>query len=325
MNKKALTVILILVGFIVLTIGGTSLLRSEKVTTIQGEVELTESKISSKLPGRIENMKVKEGDKVSKNDFLYAITTPEIDAKMAQVQAVRQAAKAQKQKADVGARKQTIGSAKNLWNKAEAGREFAQKSYNRVENLYKEGVVPQQKLDEVKAQLEVANANANAAKLQYEMAVEGAQKEDKMAATALVAQADGAVKEVESYLAEASQYAPFDGEISKIIAQNGELVGTGLPVITVVDIENPWFVFNVKETLLPKMKQGDKVMVYVPALDKDIEIEITSIAVQADYATWTATRSIGTFDVRTFEVKAYPTQKTSELRAGMTCVFTLDK
>ena len=189
-------------------------------------------------------------------------------------------------------------SAYNLWQKAQYGVGYAQKSFDRIENLYKDNVVPEQKRDEVKVKLDVAIENEKIARDQYQLAKAGAQKEDKMAANALVQRAQGAVDEVESYLADASQYAPYTGEISKIIAQNGELSSTGYPIITMMDIEKAWVAFNVKETLLPQIKIGKEISVNVPAIGKSVKLKIHSIAVQADYATWLSTDARGGFDIR---------------------------
>ena len=157
------------------------------------------------------------------------------------------------------------------------------------------------------------------------MALEGAQKEDKVAAEALVQRAQGAVNEVESYLSDAFQYAPINGEISGIISEPGELISTGYPVVTIIDIDNAWVAFNVKENLLPLMPKGKKFNVYVPALDKDIELAVHSTSVQAEYATWTSTRAKGGFDIRTFEVKTYPTTPNSGIRPGMTVVYEFEE
>ncbi len=323
MNKKVIAIVAIICAVALIVIMGTGALRGEQIQTIQGEVEVSVSKVSSKLAGRVDSLSVREGDMVTKGAFLFSIATPEVDAKLKQAQAAKSAASAQSQKADAGARSQMIESAKNLWHQAQAGAELASKSLARVQNLYNEGVVAEQQLDEIKMKYEVAQGNVKIAKAQYDMAVEGAQKEDILAARALVERADGAVMEVESYLSDAAQYAPFSGEISTIVAHRGELVSTGFPVITIADTQDPWVSFNVKETLLPQMPKGKIIEVYVPALDRTVEIQIQSMAVQAEYATWTATRSKGSFDIRTFELKAYPTKPNSGLRAGMTVVFEL--
>ena len=166
-------------------------------TLIQGEVEVKSIKISSKLAGRIEQMDVKEGQQVKKGELLFVLSTPEVEAKLRQAEAARNAAGAQSAKASRGARIQEIEGALNMWKKAQAGVELAQKSFDRVKNLYESGVVPAQKYDEALANLKAMQTTESAAKAQYDMAVEGARREDREAAAALVDQASGAVSEVE--------------------------------------------------------------------------------------------------------------------------------
>lgn len=292
---------------------------------IQGTVECTTYKASSKVPGRIDAMKVAEGDRVEKGQLLYVLSTPELDAKLAQAEAVKSAAAALDAAAVAGARIQQIEAALNMWEKAQAGLELARKTYERVKNLYDQGVVPTQKLDEATANYEAMKATAQAAKAQYDMAADGARKEDKAAAAARVRQAEGAVSEVESYIGDAMVYSPVTGEVSTIVAQQGELVGSGYPVVAILDMSDLWVTFNVKETLLPKIKVGTRMTAYVPALDRDVELEVSYIAVQADFATWAATRTQGGFDIRTFAVKARPTGDAGQLRPGMSVLVDWDK
>lgn len=292
---------------------------------IQGTVECTTYKASSKVPGRIDAMKVAEGDRVEKGQLLYVLSTPELDAKLAQAEAVKSAAAALDAAAVAGARIQQIEAALNMWEKAQAGLELARKTYERVKNLYDQGVVPTQKLDEATANYEAMKATAQAAKAQYDMAADGARKEDKEAAAARVRQAEGAVSEVESYIGDAMVYSPVTGEVSTIVAQQGELVGSGYPVVAILDMSDLWVTFNVKETLLPKIKVGTRMMAYVPALNRDVELEVNYIAVQADFATWAATRTQGGFDIRTFAVKARPTGDAGQLRPGMSVLVDWDK
>lgn len=292
---------------------------------IQGTVECTTYKASSKVPGRIDAMKVAEGDRVEKGQLLYVLSTPELDAKLAQAEAVKSAAAALDAAAVAGARIQQIEAALNMWEKAQAGLELARKTYERVKNLYDQGVVPTQKLDEATANYEAMKATAQAAKAQYDMAADGARKEDKEAAAARVRQAEGAVSEVESYIGDAMVYSPVAGEVSTIVAQQGELVGSGYPVVAILDMSDLWVTFNIKETLLPKIKVGTRMTAYVPALDRDVELEVSYIAVQADFATWAATRTQGGFDIRTFAVKARPTGDAGQLRPGMSVLVDWDK
>lgn len=317
-------IIAVVVIIAVVALVGWYLKRSEP-TIIQGTVECTTYKASSKIAGRIEEMKVEQGDHVTKGQLLYVLSTPELDAKLRQAEAVKSAATALDQKALAGARVQQIEAALNMWQKAQAGKELAQKTYDRVKALYDKGVVPEQKFDEADANYRAMVATEMAAKAQYDFAVAGASKEDKDAAAAQVQQAEGVVSEVESYISDAMVYAPVDGEVSTIIAEQGELVGTGYPVVAILDTTDTWVTFNIKETLLPKITVGMKMTAYVPALDRNVELEVTYISVQADFATWSATRTQGSFDIRTFAVKARPVTDVENIRPGMSVLVNWDE
>lgn len=294
-------------------------------TLLQGTVECTTYKASSKIPGRIAEMKVEEGDSVEKGQLLYVLSTPELDAKLRQAEAVKSAASALDQAAIAGARKQQIEAALNMWQKAQAGLELARKTYERVKSLYEQGVLPAQKLDEATANFHAMEATAQAAKAQYDMAADGARKEDKEAAAARVRQAEGAVSEVESYISDAMIYSPVTGEVSTIVAEQGELVGSGYPVVAILDMSDVWATFNIKETLMPRIRMGTRMRGYVPALDRTLDFRVSYIAPQADFATWAATRTQGGFDIRTFAVKVKPEGDATGLRPGMSVLVDWDK
>ena len=191
-----------------------------------------------------------------------------------------------------------------------------------MKNLHDEGVVPAQKLDEATAQRDAAVATEQAAKSQYQMAVNGAQREDKLAAQAQVARARGAVNEVSSYMRETLLTASADGEVSEIFPKVGELVGTGAPIMNVSMMDDLWVTFNVREDLLKGLKMGAEVEAFVPALEnKEIRLKVYNLKDQGSYAVWKATKSTGQFDLKTFEVKARPTQAVDGLRPGMTVVI----
>lgn len=324
MKSRLFAITLIIIASItIFSFVGWFILKPEPVL-MQGEVAARSVKVSSQMAGRIDSLMVRQGDVVNKGDFLYRIKSNTVRAKLTQAEAVKRAAAAQSTKVDNGLRKQMIDQAYEMWQKSLVGLDLAEKTYARVKNLYTSGVVPAQKLDEVEAQYKAAKATVVVAEAQYSMAREGAQWEDKAAAAALVAQAGGAVAEVESYLDDAAQYAPVSGEISSVISQCDELVGAGYPVITIVDLSDNWIVFNLKETLLPKIQKGKRLSGYVPALDMSVEMEVSFIAAEASYATWAATRTSGEFDVRTFEVQCRPLVPLEGLRPGMSVTVDYD-
>ena len=293
-----------------------------KAMTIQGEAEATEYRVSGKVPGRVEEIFVREGSMVHKGDTLVLIDSPEVRAKLAQAKAARDAALAQSRKAVNGARQEQITGAYQLWQQATVQEDVLRKSFERIQNLYDQKVISSQKYDEVKAKYDAAVSQTLAAKSQYEMAVNGARQEDKDAALALVHQADGAIQEVEGYLSELYLTAPSDGIISSVYPKAGELVGQGAPVMTVTDLSDVWFTFNIREDYLHGMKTGDRITLSIPALDgKKCEAVVNYIAVRDSYATWKATKEIGQYDAKTFEVRAVPTESVEGLLPGMTVIL----
>jgi len=288
---------------------------------IQGQAEANEYRVSSKVPGRIMEIRVKEGQRVKAGDTLAILEAPDIEAKLAQAKAVRNAASAQNAKAQKGAREEEIQGAYELWQKAKAGLEIMEKSYNRVENLFKEGVVSEQKRDEVKAQYDAAAATEKAAKSQYTMAKNGAESETKAMAAAQVKQADGVVAEVNAYIDETILTASIDGEVSEIFPMLGELVGTGAPIMNIAVINDLWATFNVREDLLRDLKMDAVVESYIPALDCKTNLKINYMKDLGSYATWKATKATGQYDLKTFEVRAVPTAYVEGLRPGMSILI----
>ncbi len=292
-----------------------------KPLVIQGEAEASEYRVSGKVPGRIEEMYVKEGQTVHKGDTVAFIDSPEVRAKLAQANAARSAASAQSMKAQNGARSEQIQGAYQLWQQAIVQEDVMKKSLDRVQRLFDQKVIAAQKYDETKAKYDASVAQTKAAKSQYDMAVNGARSEDKAAARALVDQANGAVMEVESYLGELYLVSPADGIISSIYPKVGELVGQGSPVASVIDLSDVWFTFNVREDYLHGMKQGDNITVIIPALDwKEVSATINYVAVRESYATWKATKETGMYDAKTFEVRAVPDAAVEGLRPGMSAI-----
>ena len=293
-----------------------------KEIVIQGEAEATEYRVSGKVPGRIEEFRGEEGQLVRKGDTLVVIDSPEIRSKIAEASAARAAALAQKEKAYNGARQEQITGAYEMWQKALVGEEVMRKSYERMVKLHNEKVVSDQKFDEVKAQYDAASATARAAKSQYDMAVKGARQEDKDAAVALVERANAAVDLVNSYREEIVLTSPADGIISARYPKVGELVGQGSPIMTIQDLDDVWFTFNIREDRLEGMQSGDKLQLTVPALNNaSVSATVYYVAVRESYATWRATKEIGEFDTRTFEVRARPDAPVKGLRPGMSVIL----
>ena len=310
-----------LVIIIAVVAGAGLLLLENQDEIIQGQAEAEEYRISSKVPGRILHFYVQEGDHVKAGDTLAILEAPEVQAKLSQAEAAQQAAQALENKAKKGARMEQIQAAYEMWQKAKAGLEIAEKSYNRLNRLYEEGVMSAQKRDEAYANYKAMQATEKAAKAQYDLAKNGAQQEDKAAAAAQVMRAEGAVAEVNSYIKETVLIAQMDGEVSEIFPKRGELVGTGAPIMNIAMLQNMWATFNVREDLLKDLNVGKVFEAYLPAFDRNIKLKVSSMKDMGSYAAWKATKTTGQFDLKTFEVKALPIEKIEGLRPGMSVII----
>lgn len=325
MNKEKegsllLGLVALLAVVIVVALVGVFALQPEE-TLIQGESEATEYRVSGKVPGRIEMFLYEEGDQVHKGDTLVIIYSPEVEAKKEQALAARDMAEAVNQKAKNGAQREQITGAYELYQKAKAGEEIYRKSYERVQRLYDKGVVSAQKRDEVEAQYKAATATVRAARSQYDMALSGARVEDKAAAEAQVARVDAILKEVAAAEAERYLLSPCDGEVSELFPKVGELVGQGSPVMAIVDLNDVWFTFSVREDMLSRFAVGSVIEVRVPALGETrYPLTVTHIKAMGTYATWRSTKQNGGYDVRTFDVKCRPLAQIPNLRPGMTAL-----
>ena len=290
---------------------------------IQGQAEATDYRLSSKIPARVLEIRVKKGDMVKKGDTLVILDAPDIEAKLSQAQAAYQAARALETKAINGARNEQIQGAYATWQKAIAGKEVAEKTYNRINRLFEKGVMAEQKRDEAYASYQAAVATEKAARSQYDMAKNGTRHEDVSAARAQVERAQGAITEVSSYISETALMATADGVVTDIFPEPGELVGSGAPIMNVSVTDDIWFTFNVREDMLPGLTVGTELDVYVPAFDKTVKVRIARIKDVGSFATWKATKALGKYDLKTFEVEAVPVNpaELKGLRAGMSAVF----
>ena len=321
-NSKAIKSAVNILIIAILVLIGIWFISKPKAIILQGRIEAKEIYLSSKLPTRLKSIEVREGTSVTKGQLLATLESPEIDAKELQAFAAKDAANAQKNKATNGARKEEIIAYKSLYEKATAGANVMLKSYERIENLFKDGVVSEQKKDEAFAKKEAALNDQIAAYNKYQIALKGARSEDIDAASALVRKAEGAITELESYKSERYIISPINAEVLNFLPEEGELIGAGYPVAHLVDLSKSYAIVNVKETALFNFKKASTFKATIPALkNKEITFEIYYVAALGDYATWNATKSTGDFDIRTFEIKATPVTPESELRPGMSLLI----
>jgi HlyD family secretion protein len=290
---------------------------------MQGEADATKVDVAAKVAGRVASIAVKEGDAVRKGDPVATIDSPEIRARLDQVEAAKAGAVAQREKADRGAREEEIRAARSQWDRARHAADLAQVTFGRLDRLARDGVVPNQRRDEAEAQWKTSRDAAEAAKAVYDMAVAGARREDRDTAAAIVSRATGAVDEVKAFLDETKVAAPAAGEVYRRNVEPGEIVPAGFPIVTLVDLSDVWVVFQVREDRLEKLKMGTTVPARFPALGKEeVPLTISFVAPQGDFATWRATSAQGGFDLKTFEVRARPARPVPGLRPGMSAVLT---
>ena len=293
-----------------------------KPVRMQGQIEAQQYNISSKISGRIDKVKVKKGDIVEKGQLIFTILSPEIEAKLMQAQAGKDAAEALAEEAYSGARKEEIEAARDKWQQAKSAADLMEKTFERIDNLYEAGVVAEQKRDEAETKLEGARFAENGALQMYKMAEDGAREEVKKAATGKARMAAGAVTEVEVYAADMIIESWHSGEVSQILLQTGEIAPQGFPVVTIIDMKDAWAVFHVREDRLADYKKGSEFAATIPALgNTSYRFKVDHVAVMGDFATWRATDGDKGFDMRTFELEARPVESIEGLRAGMSVLI----
>jgi len=291
---------------------------------LQGQIEAREYSVSSKLPGRIGHVLVRRGDPVTAGQTVFTLTSPEIEAKLQQAEAGKTAAGALAREAQNGARPQQVRAAREQWLKAKAAADLLEKTYLRIQSLFEDGVLPEQKRDEIYTKWQAALHTEKAAREMYEMAAEGAREEIKEAARAKESMAAAMVREVEAFADETTVRSYHDGEVSQVLLRAGELAPSGFPVVTVVDMNDAWAVLQIREDLLERFAKGSEFDARIPALgERSYRFRVTYLSVMGDFATWRPTDTSTGFDVRTFEIEARPVDPIEGLRVGMSVLVDL--
>jgi len=325
MNHKLLTLIGVLLFSLLMWVSFTFYKAYQpQAIVLQGEIDAQSYNISSKLPGRVSEVYVKKGDMVDVGDVVFTISSPEVEAKLAQAKAAEDAAGAEKKQAETGARKQEIQAAYDTWQKAKAAEALMRTTYERIDRLFKEGVVAEQKKDEMYTKYKAAKYDSSAAKQIFIMTKEGARVEVKEAASAQERVYKAKVDEVNAFVKETTQHSFHRGEVSQVLIHSGELSPTGFPIVSIIDIEDVWAKFSVREDYLKSFQKGKVFKVKIPALGEKIyDFKVSNIAVMGDYATWRATESGKGFDMKSFEVELRPMNPIPNLRVGMSVLLEL--
>lgn len=291
---------------------------------LQGQIEAQQYSVSSKVAGRIDEVLVKKGDQLARGQLAFTLASPEIEAKLSQAKAGQAAAGAMAEEADKGARVQQIAAAKDQWQQAKAAALLHGKTYERIASLHRDGVMSLQKRDEAWTTWQAAKYSEGMAWQQYQMALEGAREETKIAAREQAKMAAGGVAEVEAYLADTRIASPHEGEVAQVLLRSGELAPQGFPVVTLLDMKDAWAQFHIREDLLPRFPLGTEFDARIPGLgDQTVRFKVTHVAVMGDFATWRATDTRQGFDMKSFQVEARPLQPVDGLRVGMSVLVEL--
>ena len=285
---------------------------------VQGEVDATRLDLAARVDGRVAEIPVVRGQNVDAGAILVRIDNPETLAKNEQALAAKVVAEAQRANINAGTRAEVIAARKAAMERAQAGVILAQKTYDRVNQLAASGNAPQARLDQMTDSLHESQRAADQAKSAYEQAVNGYTREEHEIAEANVGKALADIKAVQSIIDQMVVYAPLASQVYQRNVEPGEYVSPGVPLVTLVDLNDMWVHFDLREDLVRTLKVGDRFNVRIPALaDRRITVEVKLIATKGEYASWRATRATGDFDLRTFSIRAYPVEKVPELRPGM--------
>jgi HlyD family secretion protein len=285
---------------------------------VQGEVDATRFDIAARVDGRVGEIPVARGQNVAANAVLVRIDNPETIAKHEQAVAAKVVADAQLANINVGTRAEVIAARKAALERAQAGLVLAQKTYERVRVLAEQANAPQARLDQATDSLHQAERAVDQTRSAHEQAVNGYTREEREIAAANVGKALADIKAVQSIIDQMVVYAPVASQVYQRNVEPGEYVSPGVPLVTLVDLNDLWVHFDLREDLVKTIKVGDRFDVRIPALaDRRITVEVKLIATKGEYASWRATRATGDFDLRTFSIRAYPVEKVPELRPGM--------
>ncbi len=310
----------VIVGLVVAAIGGLSIwyLVRPQPLLVQGEVDATRFDIAARVDGRVGAIPVERGQNIAAGAVLVRIDNPETLAKHEQALAAKVVAEAQLANINAGTRAEVIAARKAAYERAQASVVLAKKTYDRISQLAEHGNAPQARLDQATDALHESERGVDQAKSAYEQAVNGYTREEREIAVANVQKAIADVAEVQSIIDQMVVYAPVAAQVYKRNVEPGEYVSPGVPLVTLIDLGDMWVHFDLREDLLKTLKVGDRFGVRVPALgDRRITVEVRLIATKGEYTSWRATRATGDFDLRTFSIRAYPVDKVSGLRPGM--------
>jgi len=314
---------LLVLALIALVIYGLYMANRPVLAPLQGQIDARYIDISPKITGRVAELHVVEGQDVQPGALLVTLDAPETVAKVAVAQASQAGAQARQQLVDRGARSEDVRAAKAEWERSTAAAKLAEATFRRINSLYKEGLVSQQHNDEVETSYRTATDAEAGARARYDVSLNGFRREEREAAAAATRGASANVDEINASAADISLKAPMSAEVDKIILHMGELAPAGFPIVTLVNLDDTWAVFNLREDELRDIRMGSEITASIPALgDRVVKLSVYYMSPKGEYATWRATRQSSGYDIKTFEVRARPKEKIPGLRPGMSVLVT---
>ena len=294
-----------------------------KEIELQGRVEADTIHVSTKVPSRIEEIYVHDGQKVSKDQELVRLFSPEVDAKKQQALAALQSALALQSTAERGSQQENIDSLYANWQSLKAQEALAKTTYQRGANLFKEGVISRQRRDEMQAAALSTSQLTEAAYQQYARAKRGSTPQQLSSADAQVQIAQAAVAEANALAAETKLRSPIDGTVSKTYGKVSELVAMGVPVVSILQDDDLWVSVNVREDLYAQIYKAKSMDGFIPALNQTATFKIKTIDAEGEFATIKTTRQTGGYDIRSFKIHLAPVQPITDLKVGMSVLFKI--
>lgn len=292
---------------------------------LQGRVEAETIHISTKVPSRIEEFYVSEGQTIKKGQALVRFVSPELEAKKEQAQAALQSALAFQSTVNRGAQKENIETLYANWQAMKTQADLAATTYNRGETLYQQGVISRQRRDEMLAAKTSGRETAEASYQQYARAKRGSTEQQKSTADAQVAMAQAALKEANALTAETELYSPIEGTVSKTYGKATELVAMGVPVVSILEDHDLWVSLNIREDLYGSVYKTKTIQGFIPALNRQTTFKVKSIDAEGDFATIKTTRQTGGYDIRSFKFHLEPEQYLPDLKVGMSVLFKIEQ
>ncbi|MDH0031229.1 MULTISPECIES: efflux RND transporter periplasmic adaptor subunit [unclassified Acinetobacter] len=324
-NKLKLIVFIVVVILLGLIAYGLWKAYLPKTIELQGRVESETVHISTKVPSRIEEFYVTEGQTVKKGQAVVRFVSPELEAKKEQAQAALQSAMAFHSTVYRGAQQENIDTLYANWQAMKTQAELAATTYKRGENLYQQGVISRQRRDEMLATQTSARETAEASYQQYARAKRGSTEQQKSTADAQVAMAQAAVKEANALDEETKLYSPTDGTVSKTYGKPTELVATGIPVVSIIEDHDLWVSLNVREDMYSSIYKSKTLDGFIPALNRKASFKVKNIDAEGDFATIKTTRQTGGYDIRSFKFHLVPEQSIPDLKVGMSVLFKIEE